>query len=159
MLFTGEYEHTIDAKQRLAVPAPIRSRMERDKMTAAFFLVPMPHKQSIWLWPEDTFERLAGALEQSLLPGEEELDFDAITFPFTRHQAVDSAGRVRIPDELLEMVELGNSVMIAGMRDHLELHNLDVYLDARKDKVARYGETMSRLHEAYRKRSRSSGGD
>ena len=31
MLFTGEYEHTIDAKQRLAIPADVRAILDPDR--------------------------------------------------------------------------------------------------------------------------------
>jgi DNA-binding transcriptional regulator/RsmH inhibitor MraZ len=34
---------------------------------------------------------------------------------------LDSAGRVRIPDRLLQKFGLSGSIMILGVRDHLEL--------------------------------------
>ena len=65
MLFTGEYLHTIDDKQRLAVPSEIRSRLKPEIHGEAFYLVPGANG-SLWLWPERTFERISAALESRL---------------------------------------------------------------------------------------------
>ena len=51
MLFTGEYEHTIDAKQRLAIPSEIRARLDPKVHGQAFYLAPGANGH-LWLWPE-----------------------------------------------------------------------------------------------------------
>ena len=40
MLFTGQHEHTIDAKKRLAIPAEFRSQWRTEVDGAAWFAVP-----------------------------------------------------------------------------------------------------------------------
>ena len=152
MLFNGEYEHSIDSQKRLAIPAEIRSRMERKGMSAAFFLVPMPDG-SIWLWPEDTFERLAGALEGTLVPGEDLQEFDATMFPLSRYSALDSAGRIRMPEHMIAEAGLGANVVILGVRDHLEIRDPETYAAARSDRIARHAEIMQRARIALRQQS------
>ncbi len=122
MLFTGEYEYTIDAKQRLAIPAEIRSRLNPDRDGLAFYVTAGPN-DALWLWPERTFERMAGAIEASLLPAQEMMEFDEITFPTARRLELDKTGRVRLPKPMLEAAGIQSKVVILGVRDHLELRD------------------------------------
>lgn len=147
MLFTGEYEHSIDSKQRLAIPSDIRARMDREKLAPAFYLVHGPNGV-LWLWPEATFESMSAALEQTLLPGEDVLEFDELTFPFARRVEMDSAGRVRLPEDLLAESGLGSAVMILGVRDHLELRDPGQWALQRQEKRARQGEILLRARQA-----------
>ena len=59
MLFTGEYEHSIDAKQRLAIPSDLRGRLDPEIHGSAFYVAP-GQQGSLWIWPEKTFEQMAG---------------------------------------------------------------------------------------------------
>ena len=120
VLFTGEYEYTIDAKGRLAIPAEIRSWLDPQKGGCGFYITAGPN-DALWLWPERTFERIAGAIEESLLQTEEQIEFDEITFPSARHLEMDKSGRVLLPQKMIETAGIGSKVMILGMRDHLEL--------------------------------------
>ena len=135
MLFTGEYEYTIDAKQRLAIPAEIRSRLNPDRDGLAFYVTAGPN-DALWLWPERTFERMAGAIEASLLPAEEMMEFDEITFPTARRLELDKTGRVRLPKPMLEAAGIQSKVVILGVRDHLELRDPGQWEQRRLEKQA-----------------------
>jgi MraZ protein len=147
VLFTGDYEHTIDAKQRLAIPSEIRSRMSPELQGEAFYVVPGANG-SLWLWPERTFERMASAMEQSLVPGEEMMEFEELLFPQSRRLEVDKAGRVRIPEQMLQEYGLGQTVVILGMKDHLELRDPEQWKTQRQQRMAKQAEIMVRAREA-----------
>ena len=51
MVFSGEYEHTIDAKHRLAIPAELRARLNAEVHGEGFYLVPGPNG-ALWVWPQ-----------------------------------------------------------------------------------------------------------
>ena len=120
MLFLGEYEHTLDQKQRLAIPAELREVMD-EKVHGEGFIAAPGTNGSLWLWPEKTFAQLSQDLGGSLL-GEPGLqDFERLVFSQAARVPLDSAGRVRIPDRLLAKFGLAGSIMILGVRDHLEL--------------------------------------
>lgn len=147
MLFTGDYEHTIDAQQRLSIPSDIRAAMDPETHGKAFFAVPGPNGH-LWLWPERTFERLAGSLGQSLVPGEEEMEFEEILFSQATRLELDKVGRVRMPDRLLSWAGLGQSVVILGIRDHLELRDPTAWFAERDAKLNKVGEIMLRTRRA-----------
>lgn len=136
MLFTGEYEHTIDAKQRLAIPSEIRSAMDPRADGEAFYAAPGTNG-ALWLWPEKAFEAMANKIERSLLPAEELMEFDEITFPEARRLEIDSAGRIRLPERMLEKSGLGSTVLILGMRNHLELRDPAEWESGRQERQAK----------------------
>ena len=147
MLFTGEYEHTVDAKQRLAIPAEIRSRLDPETEGRAFYLVPGPNAV-LWLWPERTFEQMAGALERSLVPPEEMMEFEELLFSQASRLEMDKAGRIRLPERMLEMAGLGTQVMILGVRDHLELRDPTEWETKRQPDLTKQAEIMLRARLA-----------
>ena len=152
MLFTGEYEHQIDAKQRLAIPADIRARMSTELHGEAMYLVPGANG-ALWLWPELTFERMASAIEQSLLPGDEMMEFEELLFPQSRRLEIDKAGRIRIPEQMLAEYSLGETVIILGVRDHLELRDPKQWKAQREQKIAKQADIMLRARQALNKQS------
>ena len=124
MLFLGEFEHSLDAKQRLAVPSEIRSCLPNDGNDAVFVSAPGPNG-FLWLWPEKTFADLSNALGGSLLGDEGVQNFERLIFSQSSRCPLDKAGRVRIPDRMLSRYGLAGNVMILGVRDHLELCTTD----------------------------------
>jgi MraZ protein len=147
VLFTGEYEHTIDAKQRLAIPAELRSQLDPEIHGQALYLAPGANG-ALWIWPETIFERMASLMEQSLLPGEEIMELDALIFPQSRRLEIDKAGRVRIPEAMLEQFGLGQTVVILGMKDHLELRDPAQWEAQKRENLAQRRDIMMRARQA-----------
>ena len=55
-MFLGEYEHSLDAKQRLAIPSEIRDAWDEDSHGKLFIAAP-GQNGCLWLWPEKKFEK------------------------------------------------------------------------------------------------------
>jgi len=155
VIFTGEHEHTIDSKQRLAVPSAIRSQLDAKLHGEAFYVVTGPNG-ALWLWLEKDFERIADTLERSLMPSEELLDFDEMTFPDATRCELDKVGRIRIPERMLQRAGLGTNVIILGMRDHLELRDPAEWEAGRKEREARRREIFLRARQASGRERRDS---
>jgi len=147
VLFTGEYEHAIDAKQRLAIPADIRAVLDPHLHGEAFYLVPGPNG-ALWLWPERIFQQMAGAMERSLLPAEEMMEFEELLFSQAARSELDSTGRIRLPERLLLWAGLTARVVILGVKDHLELRDPDAWNIRRQEKLDKHGEIMLRARRA-----------
>ncbi len=154
MLFTGEYEYTIDAKQRLAIPADIRSRLNPDTDGRAFYLVPGANG-ALWMWPEKTFEEMAGAVDPSLLPPDEMMEFDEFLFSQAARLEIDKAGRVRLPERLLRLIDVESSVVILGVKDHLELRSPADWEARRRQQFAQQDAIMLRARGALEARRQS----
>lgn len=151
MLLIGQYDHTIDAKGRLAIPAEIRARWNPKEHGGAWFAVPWPDG-AVRLYTEVQFEaRALGALPPTLTPSDAQAQLQALLFGAAARMEMDSAGRVRIPDTVLEVVGLGPEVVIIGCGDRFEVRDRATWKADFKQRLARLPDLL-RATEAERGR-------
>ena len=143
MLFTGRNELSVDAQCRLAIPAKIRSRLD-PQIDGEGFYVMRGANGALWLWTQRAFEQIAGKVEPSLAPPPGLMDFDEMTFPEAEQLDLDSAGRVRLPQELVTDAGLGTRVLLVGVRHHLEIWDPEVWEARRRERAARRPEIVQR---------------
>ncbi|MEM1423763.1 MAG: hypothetical protein AAGH64_07145 [Planctomycetota bacterium] len=144
MLFTGQYEHSIDAKGRLAVPADIRQRWDATRDGAAWFAVPWVGGL-IRLYTESSFVSRAEGLGGELLPDEDEAELQATFFGLAERIEPDSAGRVRLPEAMKEMAGLGSEVVLVGAGDRLEVRDRKEWQRSKAERLAQLPELMKRI--------------
>lgn len=127
MAFVGTYAHTIDAKQRLAIPAPVRADLQREtgagEGDAVYLYVTLGEGDSLYLYTERGFEQQAENLRQEGLDPDEILAYERIFFSQAQRLELDKQGRVRLPETLLKEVGLGADVVLLGVNDHLEVRD------------------------------------
>src|SRR4051812_40930972 len=75
----GEYELTIDDKNRLPVPAAIRKVIDPEVYGEAFFLV-VGQNRKPWLYPKRYYEELVNQDPAEMTPEEDSLAFDQMNF-------------------------------------------------------------------------------
>jgi MraZ protein len=113
-MFLGEYEHTIDAKGRMAVPAKFRAQMDH----GAVISKGMGTCLSVYTmerWEQKSDELVAGKASDELR------DFERRIYPSAGELELDAQGRIIIPAKLRAYANLGSEVTIAGVRDHFEI--------------------------------------
>jgi MraZ protein len=147
VLFTGDHDHTIDAKHRLAIPAEVRGALDPQVHGTAFYLVPGANG-FLWLWPERTFEAMAGATRTTLLPAEDMMQFEELLYSQARRLEIDSAGRVRLPERMIARFGLTTRVTILGVKDHLELRDTDRWRLRLEESFSKQAEIMLRARQA-----------
>jgi MraZ protein len=113
-MFLGEYEHTIDVKGRMAVPAKFRAQMDRGAvvskgMGTCLSVYTVEH------WEQRSNELVAGMSSDDLR------DFERRIYPSASEIELDAQGRMVIPAKLRAYANLKNEVTVAGVRDHFEI--------------------------------------
>ncbi len=121
MVFIGSYEHSIDEKNRLAIPAKFRSQWDPERDGGGFVIVPGRPAGTLWLYTDRHFDQIAARSESGLNPDARDLAFDQRYFPLAQSAELDSQGRILIPEKMLRKANLGREVVICGVRDHLEI--------------------------------------
>lgn len=121
-MFLGEYDHTIDAKGRMAVPAKFRTQMDR----GAVISKGMGTCLSVYTmqrWEEKSAELASGKTTDELR------DFERRIYPSASEIELDGQGRMVIPAKLRAYAGLGNEVTVAGVRDHFEIWDRAAWLN------------------------------
>jgi len=134
VLFTGHYEHLIDAKNRLAIPADIRSRWKAEECGGAWFAIPWPGG-IIRLYTEVDFNHRAADYSSSLTPSKNQAELQATLFGLTQRLEPDAAGRIRIPEEHLALTGLPREVTLVGAGEWLEIRNRATWRASIKERL------------------------
>lgn len=143
MLFTGTYEHTIDAKQRIALPAEVRKRLDPERDGEGFYVTIIDSQgPTLVLYTERDFQRLADRLDDSERDPGEVLEYEQIMYSSARPVELDKQGRVRIPEQLLREVELGHDVVLIGVKDHMQIRDRRRWTEYKKRTLAERPEML-----------------
>ena len=122
LILHGEYEVSIDDKNRFLIPAEIRKRMDPERDGVAFFLVIGPDRKP-WIYTERFYESLVSEVPATMSPGLDRLAYDSRVFGTAAYMEPDKQGRVLIPEAMRKRTALDKEVTLVGVRDHLEIWN------------------------------------
>lgn len=127
MPFTGTYEHTIDAKNRLSIPAAIRNAADPDRDGTGFYLLPGHRPHTLMLVGDKRFRQWAQSRRHDGLPDDSNLTYDTLVFANAWPLEIDKAGRVLLPDVALRRAGIRREVTILGVNDHVEIWDRSEY--------------------------------
>ena len=133
MLLTGTFKRSVDEKQRIAIPKRLRAALVPDECKGLY--IAPGTDGSLAIYSEAAFSVLADQLSESSPTAQDVRAFSRMFFARAQYADVDSQGRVRVPPELATFAKLENEVVMIGVRDHLEVWNLerwDAYLQTRQ---------------------------
>jgi MraZ protein len=117
MLLTGTNPRTLDEKNRLGIPKRVREQLGEPPNV---YVTPGPDV-CLWLFTQAGLEQLAEKLDQSPATDGEARVFRRLYFAQAESVDVDRAGRILIPERLLQFAGLQKEAVLIGVRDHLEL--------------------------------------
>jgi MraZ protein len=140
LAFRGHYEYTLDAKNRLTIPAKFRAALSDGVILAKS----LDACVSIWTvggWEE--FTQNAVKSRDPFHPEARQLQryFHSSSFD----AELDSAGRIMIPPPLIKHAGLKKEVVVVGNHDALEVWNRKAWQSYEKELDASASETAQRL--------------
>jgi MraZ protein len=128
LIFRGTFEHSLDAKHRLTVPAKFRAALSAGVVLAASPETNQDAPRSIALWTPDTYESYAAAVLDGLNPLTPKYrDLERFLFNFSHDAELDTAHRVMIPQNLMEYAGLEREVIVTGSGKCLEVFDRGKY--------------------------------
>jgi len=115
-MLLGEYEHTIDDKNRLTLPAKFRKAFEDG------VVVTRGLDGCLWAWTPDGWAGYRDSTLASLHPlSQQGRRMQRHFFSGASETTPDKQGRVSLPPALIAHAKLGRDVVVAGVNDHLEI--------------------------------------
>jgi MraZ protein len=114
-MFLGEYQHSLDAKGRVILPARFREQLEGGAVMARAL------DGCLAVYPVSEFDRVAAKLREARERGARERQAARSFFTGAVEITPDKQGRVAIPAHLREYASLEREVIVAGNFDHLEI--------------------------------------
>ncbi|HET6549655.1 MAG TPA: division/cell wall cluster transcriptional repressor MraZ [Solirubrobacter sp.] len=133
MAFTGTFEHTLDAKNRLTIPSKFRAELSK----GVYLSRALPNCVS--LYPTQTYTEMAdAALAQVRNPlSQQGRELRRVLYGSALETELDGAGRVMLTQKFLEHAGIGREVVITGVGDCLELWDRSTWEAYDSDLAAR----------------------
>ena len=121
-MLLGEFEHTIDDKNRLTLPAKFREELaEGVVVTRGMDGCLYAYPRGDWM---ERFQSRVGGLDPLSREGRK---LQRHFFSGAAEAEVDKQGRIMIPTPLLRYAGLQRDVVVAGVHDHLEIWDRETW--------------------------------
>jgi MraZ protein len=114
-MLIGQYEHTIDAKKRLALPAKFRGELG-DKV-----IITKGVENCLVVYTEKEFMVMSEKLSNLTISQPEARSFTRTMLAGAMEVGLDKLGRILVPDYLKKYAGLNKNVVICGLSNRLEI--------------------------------------
>lgn len=113
--FVGRYEHSLDSKGRVILPAKFRTDFERGGYLTE------NREGCLALWTPGEFQRQLDAMRQQASDGRAQRNRARIWAASSHEVEIDRQGRMPIPSHLRDFAGLDGDVLVHGAIDRVEL--------------------------------------
>lgn len=147
LMLTGEYEHTIDEKNRLFISNKLRSQIDTHLYGSDFYLA-MGANGILSLYPEKSFQQIALAGAPGTGAPDETVAYERLSFALAGKVELDRQGRLLINEKLKKRAHLGTDLTLVGVGDHIELWNSEDWERYLSDNIETYQTQVAKGRQA-----------
>jgi MraZ protein len=114
-MFLGQYQHTLDSKYRLIIPARFRELL----VDGAYIIHGLDN--NLMVMTKQTYESINKCIDEQSFTNPKTRDLRRVLFAGGDVQNVDSAGRILLPTFLREEAGITSEVVIVGAGNYFEI--------------------------------------
>lgn len=140
-MFIGEYNHNLDSKGRLAVPAKFRALLKGGAVATRGL------DNCLFLYPKKQWNVLAKKLSQLPISQSRARAFSRLMLAGAMDVDFDNQGRIILPEYLRKFAGLKKKVIIAGLYDRLEIWDEVIWYKYKMGTEKESGEIAEALGE------------
>ncbi len=140
-MILGEYQHNLDSKGRVAIPAKFRAHLN------AGAIITRGLDKSLFVFALKEWEILVQKLIALPLAQANSRAFVRLMLAGASDTAVDGQGRILVPDYLREYAGVTKQVVIAGLYNRIEIWDADVWKQYKTKTESASNEIAEKLGE------------
>jgi MraZ protein len=143
--FRGTYDHTLDAKNRLTVPARYRAALADGVVLA----MPVDQRPCVQVWrPEEYGVYTTGALAELKPLSSQRSELERFFYGGSHDAELDAAGRIMVPPSLREHARLIKDAVVVGAGDRLELWDRTTWNEHRSTLLSGVAKVVESVDDA-----------
>jgi MraZ protein len=142
-MFLGRFEHSVDTKGRVAVPARFRDRLSGE------LILTRGNDGCLYLFTEESWEPLAAKLNALPTGDEDARNLRRAVFSSAEPVELDKQGRVIIPDHLRQYAGINGDVSIIGLGEYIEIWDTQAWQKLDSDIAEKVDVISSHLSGQY----------
>lgn len=140
-MFLGEYQHSLDLKGRVILPAKFRARFEPG------LVLTKGHDSCLYVFPLEEWGRWSERLKDLRVSNKAARDFARLLFSGAGEDTPDRQGRVTIPEALRRYARLERDVTIIGAGTRVEVWQREMWEHRRSQMERDYSEMTESFPE------------
>ena len=122
-MFFGQYEHSIDEKGRMTIPARYRELMADGAYITQGF------DQNLMVLTLPVFEQIVQRINETSITDPLARQLKRLIFANADQVVLDKAGRILLPTFLRDSAHLGNSIVVVGNGAYFEIWSQERWLE------------------------------
>ena len=138
-MLLGEYQHSLDDKGRLAIPAKFR------KILSDGVVITRGLDACLYLYPLEEWTKLADKLAKLPINQADSRAFSRLMLAGASHAEIDSQGRVLLPEYLRKYSGISSKAVIIGIYNRAEIWDESRWREYRAGVEERSDEIAERL--------------
>ncbi len=120
-MFMGEFQHSIDDKGRVIIPARFRDELGEK------FIVTRGLDNCLFVYPQEEWEKLEKKLKALPFTKADARAFTRLFFSGAVECEVDKQGRVLVPQNLREYAKMNKDAVVIGVSNRVEIWSREVW--------------------------------
>ncbi|MDZ5711561.1 MULTISPECIES: division/cell wall cluster transcriptional repressor MraZ [Jeotgalibacillus] len=138
-MFMGEYQHSIDTKGRIIVPAKYREHVKD------LFVITRGLDQCLFGYPMDEWRRLEEKVRSLPVTKKDARAFARFFFSGAVECEIDKQGRINLPKNLIDYAKIEKECMIIGVSSRIEIWDKAVWNDYLTESEESFAEIAENL--------------
>lgn len=138
-MFMGEFQHSIDDKGRLIIPAKFREALGPQ------FVVTRGLDSCLFIYPMKEWEQLEQKLKALPLMKSDARAFSRFFFSGATECELDKQGRINIPTNLSEHAKLEKDCVVIGVSNRVEIWSKGIWENYFNESEASFNEIAEKL--------------
>jgi len=126
--FKGQYEHSIDAKGRVAFPAKLRKSLSPNAQER--FTIVRGQESCLYLYPEDEWQNVEKKLSQINNFTKKGRLAKRNFLRYAEDLSLDKQNRIALPSDLTEYAQMDGKAVFLGMGEYIEVWDPDKLAEA-----------------------------
>ncbi len=135
-MLLGEYNHTLDDKNRVTLPAKFKSELGKK------IVITRGLDRSLFIYSEKEWKIITNKLAELPMTQSDSRGFSRFFLASATEVEPDKSGRVLVPERLKSFAHLDRSVVITGVQSRVEIWDQKEWEEYR-DKMETDGDSMA----------------
>lgn len=144
-MFYGEYQHTIDRKGRIILPAKFRETAQANFIEK--FFVTRGLDKCLFMFTEDEWKNQEQKFKSMPFTKHQARRFNRIYFSGAQEVVPDKQGRILLPQYLKDFAGIGRDIVIIGVANRIEIWDKISWQEFYKSARDEFEETAEGLVE------------
>ncbi|MGV6861784.1 MAG: division/cell wall cluster transcriptional repressor MraZ [Putridiphycobacter sp.] len=134
----GEFECKIDAKGRFSFPSGLRKQLSPDANEV--FMMNKGFENCLTLYPMNEWDKVSARLSKLNLFKPKNRMFYRLFHQGAKQLALDNAGRILIPSDLMKRIGLKREIILTAYNDRIEIWSKDEYFELMEGNMADFAD-------------------